>query len=691
MSTRPRSTGRMSRATLGTQLFVAATLMTVLVMAILASIITWQSRQTAIDNVSAANRMGLQDYDRILQLIFDIGRNRNQSLYPVLVRYMGGVPEPTGQTDNGLPVFAANGKPLNGNQALMRSVTGMTAEIYARTDKGWTRIASAYQDDPDHALGQTLNPSDPIAQALDRGTITDVPELVDQKWHLVTTNPLKDKDGKVYGGIVDRLDISAQLDPVLKDLTATKLADHGQLFVIRPTLDGKDWIRVAGLFGKPGDLLSAGNPPADFATMNQAFQSAPLGAQEVFVMQQSIFLSWKAIPNWNWVIYGFGPVNDYLAHSNREMWIQLGLMLAGTLLIALAIFWLARRILAPVHGVVTGMHRLGTGNLGQDVPDSPSNSRSEVHQLQNSLRDTQDALRRMIRQVRHSVGEIHTGAREIAVGNTDLSSRTEEQAASLQETAASMEELASTVRQNADNARQANELAAGASGTAHQGTQAVEDMVATMQRIADSSARITDIIGVIDSIAFQTNILALNAAVEAARAGEQGKGFAVVASEVRALAQRSADAAREIKQLIETASQEVRSGTQQAGQAGAIMQDVMAAVDRVTRIMGEIASASNEQSTGIDQVNLAVTQMDQVTQQNAALVEQAAAAADSLSEQANHLADSVAVFQTGTDDSPILTKALPDRTAEASPGRAALPHQSRQGQRDDVSRLPSGG
>ncbi|WP_323016896.1 methyl-accepting chemotaxis protein [Castellaniella sp.] len=663
MFKRRSGASRMSHATLGTQLFAAATLMTVLVMAILASIVTWQSRQTAIDNVSAANRMGLQDYDRMLQLIFDIGRNRSQSLYPVLIRYLGGTPEPTGQTDKGLPVLAAGGKPLNGDQALMRSVTGMTAEIYARTDKGWARIASAYQDNPDHALGQTLDPADPIALALDRGQVIDVPELVDQKWHLVTTNPLKGKDGKVYGGIVDRLDISAQIDPVLKDLTSTKLADHGQLFVIRPTLDHKDWLRVAGLFGKPGDRLSAGNPPDDFATMNQAFNSAPLGAQEVFVMQQSIFLSWKAIPNWNWVIYGFGPVDEYLADSNRQMWIQLALMLAGTLLIALAIFALARRTLAPVHGIVTGMQRLGAGDLSQDIADSPANSRNEVHQLQNSLRNTQDALRRMIQQVRHSVGEIHTGAREIAVGNTDLSSRTEEQAASLQETAASMEELASTVRQNADNARQANELAAGASNTAHQGEQSVEAMVATMQRIADSSARITDIIGVIDSIAFQTNILALNAAVEAARAGEQGKGFAVVASEVRALAQRSADAAREIKQLIDTASQEVQSGSQQAGQAGAIMQDVMTSVDRVTRIMGEIASASNEQSTGIDQVNLAVTQMDQVTQQNAALVEQAAAAADSLSEQADHLANSVAVFRTGADTTapaPMLPPPTPE-------------------------------
>ncbi len=643
------ATGRMARFTLGTQLFIAASLITILVMAVLASIITWQNRQTAIENVSAANRYGLQGYDRTLQLIYDIASKRSESLYPVLIRYMSGEPKPTGVVENGMPVFKSSGMPINGDQELMRSVTGMSAEIYAHTDKGWQRIASAYQDRPEHALGQMLTPADPITQALEQGETSHFPGLIGEKWHLITVNPLKD-GGKVYGGVVDYLDISAQIDPVLKDLTETKLADYGQLFVLRPTADHQDWFRVAGMFGKPGDLLSAGNPPADFAVINGAFQSAPDGVTRVTVKGAEIFLAWQTVPNWGWLMYGFGGVDDYLAESTREMWIQLGVMLLGTLLISLLIRWLARRTLRPVHDVVVGMQRLGSGDLTHEVPDSPAGSRNEVHQLLNGLRSTQEALRHMIRQVRRSVGEIHTGAREIAVGNTDLSSRTEEQAASLQETAASMEELASTVRQNADNARQADQLATGASQTAHKGEQAVHGMVDTMKRIADSSARITDIIGVIDSIAFQTNILALNAAVEAARAGEEGRGFAVVvAGEVRALAQRSADAAREIKALIETSSKEVESGTRQASDAGTTMQEVLAAVDRVTHIMGEIASASNEQSTGIDQVNLAVTQMDQVTQQNAALVEQAAAAADSLREQADRLADTVAVFRTGAE------------------------------------------
>jgi methyl-accepting chemotaxis protein len=258
----------------------------------------------------------------------------------------------------------------------------------------------------------------------------------------------------------------------------------------------------------------------------------------------------------------------------------------------------------------------------------------------------------IVSRIKQSTDSINTAAQEIAAGNADLSQRTEEQASSLEETASSMEELTSTVRQNAENARQANQLAVGASDVASRGGQVVSQVVTTMGSINDSSRKIVDIIGVIDGIAFQTNILALNAAVEAARAGEQGRGFAVVATEVRNLAQRSAAAAKEIKALISDSVEKVNSGSQLVDQAGKTMDEIVASVKRVTDIITEISAASQEQSSGIEQVNQAVTQMDEVTQQNAALVEEAAAAAESLQEQAEGLAEMVQAYKVHGESAP---------------------------------------
>ena len=260
------------------------------------------------------------------------------------------------------------------------------------------------------------------------------------------------------------------------------------------------------------------------------------------------------------------------------------------------------------------------------------------------MRQMQQSLAATVGQIRGSTDTIATASGQIASGNADLSSRTENQASSLQQTAASMEELTSTVKQNADSARQANQLAVSASEVAVRGGDVVGQVVDTMGSINASSKKIVDIIGVIDGIAFQTNILALNAAVEAARAGEQGRGFAVVASEVRSLAQRSASAAKEIKLLIDDSVNKVGAGSEQVAEAGRTMQEIVASVRRVTDIMGEIMSATHEQTSGIEQINQAISQMDQATQQNAALVEQAAAAAGSLQTQANTLVRAVSVF-----------------------------------------------
>jgi len=302
--------------------------------------------------------------------------------------------------------------------------------------------------------------------------------------------------------------------------------------------------------------------------------------------------------------------------------------------------------------------------------DLTARMEGDFHGVFASMRDDANAtvaqLTDIVGRIQDASTSINTAAGEIASGNSDLSRRTEQQAANLEETAASMEELTSTVRQNAESARQANQLAQGAAGVASQGGEVVGKVVTTMRDIEQSSKKIADIISVIDGIAFQTNILALNAAVEAARAGEQGRGFAVVASEVRTLAQRSANAAKEIKGLIETSVDKVADGSKLVNQAGATMGEIVASVQRVTDIMAEISAASQEQSAGIEQVNQTITQMDETTQQNAALVEEASAAARSMEEQAQALSESVSVFKLHAHAAPVAAARQPARPAPAS-------------------------
>jgi methyl-accepting chemotaxis protein len=330
--------------------------------------------------------------------------------------------------------------------------------------------------------------------------------------------------------------------------------------------------------------------------------------------------------------------DDYLDARNLVVALS-----AIAILFAGVIAWLVTRsITAPLSRAVMVAETVAAGNLTSRFD---TESKDETGQLLRALRTMNDNLLSIVSQVRRGTDTIATASTQIASGNLDLSSRTEQQASSLEETASSMEQLTATVKQNAENARQANQLAMSASAVAVEGGNVVGQVVHTMESINTSSRKIVDIISVIDGIAFQTNILALNAAVEAARAGEQGRGFAVVASEVRSLAQRSAAAAKEIKTLIDDSVEKVGSGSKLVEQAGQTMSDVVASVRRVTDIVGDISSASREQSDGIEQVNQAVMQMDQVTQQNAALVEEAAAAAQSLQDQATRLTHIVGVFK----------------------------------------------
>ncbi|WP_206193420.1 methyl-accepting chemotaxis protein [Serratia marcescens] len=332
---------------------------------------------------------------------------------------------------------------------------------------------------------------------------------------------------------------------------------------------------------------------------------------------------------------------------NSAIWTLIVVLVVVLAVIVLVWTGIHHILVRPLNRMIDHIKQIAAGDLTQQIV---VNSRNEMGVLAASLKHMQSELIETVSGVRQGADAIYSGASEIAAGNNDLSSRTEQQAASLEETAASMEQLTATVKQNAENARQASQLALSASETAQKGGKVVANVVQTMHDIAGSSQKIADITGVIDGIAFQTNILALNAAVEAARAGEQGRGFAVVAGEVRNLASRSAQAAKEIKVLIDESVSRVKHGSVLVENSGATMQDIVRSVTRVTDIMGEIASASDEQSRGIEQVTQAVTQMDQVTQQNAALVEESASAATALEEQAITLADAVAVFRLADDN-----------------------------------------
>jgi methyl-accepting chemotaxis protein len=348
---------------------------------------------------------------------------------------------------------------------------------------------------------------------------------------------------------------------------------------------------------------------------------------------------------WGWIILTGVYLDDINAAFHTTLYESVGLLVAVGALLSLVVILLNRGILRSLGGEPGYAAEIATRIANNDLTVVVKTAPSDRSSLLYSMKRMQDQLTETIRAITTSAESIASATGQIAAGNQDLSQRTEEQAAALQETAATMEELTSTVNQNADNTRQASQVAAQAVQVAQRGSGVISQVIDTMNGIQASSDKIADIVGMIESVAFQTNILALNAAVEAARAGEQGRGFAVVASEVRSLAQRSSSASKEIKGLIQDSAERVRAGAEFVNAAGVTMDEITQSVQRVTDIMGEIAAASIEQSNGIGQVSKAVTQMDSVTQQNAALVEQAAAAASSLETQAGDLRSSVAVFR----------------------------------------------
>ncbi len=474
---------------------------------------------------------------------------------------------------------------------------------------------------------------------------------------------------------VRNLIILTDMPSMQKEVDAIKLQERdyaeaktklGQMFATLPSTTERERVAFAGLERVEAPAVATMAKVAKLGLENAAEQATKVMITEMTPAQAALATAL------NEFIALEDKLNDEaIADANAAytsaLYTLIGMGVAATLVGAGLVFVITRQLVGQLGGepndVTHIVEQIAAGNLSVAVETRPGDN----HSLLFAIRSMRDSLAKIVRGVRENSEGVAAASAQIAQGNSDLSSRTEEQASALEQTASSMEQLGSTVRQNADNAKQANQLALSASTVATQGGDVVGQVVDTMKGINESSRKIGDIISVIDGIAFQTNILALNAAVEAARAGEQGRGFAVVASEVRSLAQRSAEAAKEIKTLISVSVERVGQGTVLVDQARTTMTEIVGSIRRVADIMGEISAASNEQSAGVNQVGEAVTQMDQATQQNAALVEESAAAAESLKSQAQQLVQSVASFQLGGERS----HAAPQPAAKAPAAKPA--------------------
>ncbi len=451
-----------------------------------------------------------------------------------------------------------------------------------------------------------------------------------------------------------------RINELQKSLEAAVDSDQGKALLVEIAAQRKEYVATRKTYF---DALKAADPQAGSLLTDKLLPTA----QRYVSTMQELQKSERALVN--------EVVLRAEASASRQIVLIAG-MAGLALVVGVLVAWrITRSVTVPVNDAVRAARAVADGDLTQPVT---VNRHDELGELQQALAAMKDSLLSTVRQVRQASDSIGVASSEIASGNQDLSARTEQAASNLEETAASMEELTSTVRQSADAARQANQLASSAAEIAARGGRVVGQVVTTMDEINHSSKKINDIIGTIDGIAFQTNILALNAAVEAARAGEQGRGFAVVAGEVRNLAQRSAEAAKEIKGLIGASVEKVEAGTKLVADAGQTMSEIVGSIQRVSDIVGEITAAAGEQSDGIGQVNTAVSQLDQMTQQNAALVEESAAAAESLKDQARRLAEVVQVFRiSAVAAAPVAARSAPTPAPRVAPKPAQVPAVSK--------------
>jgi methyl-accepting chemotaxis protein len=531
-----------------------------------------------------------------------------------------------------------------------RDFPGGNATVFVVQGDDFRRITtSVKKENGERAVGTTLARESAAYRELRAGRKYIGRNVLFGRPFMTVYEPVKDDAGKVVGVLYIGLDISAQQASLVKAVEETRVFDTGGLYVIAPHAEPAQSQLIfhpsqAGM--KLADLLPS--DAQDWATRlasasDELLKNAPAllnpteGGERMATVAKSATTGWLIVAEF--------PTSEAMAALRTQTAILAAFILATAALLGAGLVVFLRRMVQPLGPLRSSLARIGQGDLTEPLHSA---RRDEIGEITRAVETMRQGLVLSLGTVHSATENISTASSQIASGNQDLSSRTEQAASSLQQTASSMEQLTGTVKQSADAARQANQLASSASSVAQRGGAVVSQVVSTMDEINASSKKIADIIGVIDGIAFQTNILALNAAVEAARAGEQGRGFAVVAGEVRNLAQRSAQAAKEIKSLIGASVEKVESGSKLVQDAGSTMDEIVASVRRVSDIIGEITAAASEQNDGIGQINVAVSQLDQMTQQNAALVEESAAAAESLREQAQRLAGVVGTFKLQT-------------------------------------------
>ena len=553
-----------------------------------------------------------------------------------------------------VPQLKSGAVSLNLNFALIdkfSAKTGTVATIFVADGDNFVRIdTSLKKENSERAIGTALDKTNAAYAALSSGKSFVGSAKLFGKQYITQYDPVTDAQGKVIGALFVGFDLTSLMQVLSDKIKKIKFGDTGYVYilssaanktlgdlVIHPTLSaGTNWLSQKDSDGHEfiREIADKKDGVLHYSWTNPDNKDA--GNHENMAIYSSF-------PSWNWVLVGNAVVDEITRDAEQTGNKFIGFAILSLLLFAALLYVLIDRLVTrPLAKVEMVAWKVSEGDLRFHLEET---SQDEIGRLTQAMNGICQKLSEVVGMVRQGTDTMRTATGEIAAGNLDLSARTERQASAIEETAASMEELTSTVKQNADNARQANQLAISASAVAVQGGAVMTEVINTMGSINTSSKKVVEIISVIDGIAFQTNILALNAAVEAARAGEQGRGFAVVASEVRNLAQRSAAAAKEIKELISNSVNEVSNGSRLVDQAGLTMQQVVSSISNVNAIMSEITSASAEQTSGIEQINSAILDMDEVTQQNAALVEQAAAAAQALQDQAEQLSEIVTVFK----------------------------------------------